>query len=197
MLNKRDIADEKKSIDEKKYSSCNNIDFSDLDVPGVYCIRLKVPYKGKFSKKDNKFFKPFIRILEKRKNNILYIGIATKSLKQRLNQELKAKGHGTFFRSLGAILNYKPVEDSLVKTKREYNYKFSDKNEEKIINWINEYLIVKWIEKSDSLAKFERYLIEDKDYKPVVNIKNNPLALKEIKALRKECVDFANKKCSS
>jgi len=196
MQNEKSLMDEKNLMD-KKYKSCKDIDFLGCDIPnepGVYCVRL-----NDFD--ADTFPKTFIKILKDINPDILYIGIATKSLKQRLNQELRAKGHGTFFRSLGAILGYKPRENSLDKKKKDYNYKFSeDDDKKKIIKWIDEHLSVNWIEKSeDELKVFETKLIKKR--KPLINIKNNNSEClkeikKDIKARRKICVDFANTKCS-
>ncbi len=48
------------------------------------------------------------------RSGLLYIGIATKSLHNRLvRQELQCRGAATFFRSLGAILGYRPKRSSL------------------------------------------------------------------------------------
>lgn len=52
--------------------------------------------------------------LVRRKTNLLYIGIASGSLLKRLYlQELQHRNPATFFRSIGAVLGYRPEPGSL------------------------------------------------------------------------------------
>lgn len=125
-----------------------------------------------------------------RDNSIVYIGISGSStLKKRLLQELRAKGHGTFFRSLGAILGYLPPKGSLRNKKNKQNYKFSNTDETSIISWINNHIQVSWLEISQGLATIEIGLIML--YKPFLNIDNNPQALQILKNLRRKCRENA------
>ena len=88
-------------MNPSKFKDCSNMD-PVKNNPGIYCLRIK-----NINLLPNKYTK---KLLE-RNHNIIYIGIAERSLKKRfLNQELRAKGHGTFFRSLGTILGYKPPQ---------------------------------------------------------------------------------------
>lgn len=172
---------EKRLMDIANCRSAKSIE-DDLvkNSPGLYCIRITDIYK---------LPNPYNEVLNSRGHNILYIGKATKSLKKRLNQELRAKGHGTFFRSLGAILGYRP-ERSLKDKKNKRNYKFSKNDDEKhIINWINDNLKVNWVEFKGDFGEVETTLI--KEYFPLMNIAKNPKALKVLKDLRKECVMIA------
>ena len=109
------------------------VSYTHLDVykrQGLYCIRIKNVHL---------LPEPFGTILLERGHDILYIGIASENLYNRfLNQELRAKGHGTFFRSMGAVLGYKPPKGSLIEKRNKKNYKFSKTDELKIIGWINE-----------------------------------------------------------
>ena len=147
------------------------------DQPGLYCIRVSRP---------TAFAKPFADVLKDRQHDIVYIGLATQSLKNRfLNQELKAKGHGTFFRSIGAVLGYKPQVGSLIGKLNQNNYKFSSSDEKKIIKWIETNLVINWIELSDNLGGVEDKLI--KEHLPLLNIAGNPGALNLVKQLREEC----------
>ncbi len=150
--------------------------------PGFYCIRLR---------SESNLPSPFNTYIKERKHNIFYIGIATTSLASRFyNQELRAKGHGTFFRSTGAILGFLPPVGSLTLKANNRNYKFSKADESKIIEWIDEHLLINWVAVSGDLEKFETYLIQK--YHPLVNIAKNPLALSELSKLRAECVRVAN-----
>ncbi|MFD2100651.1 GIY-YIG nuclease family protein [Flagellimonas iocasae] len=145
--------------------------------PGVYCIRIANP----------SLLKPSIsKVLQQRNHNIIYIGMASKSLKVRfLGQELRAKGHGSFFRSLGAILGYTPEKGSLVGKKNQQNYKFSKSHEAEIIDWINNNLLVNWVECENDLKHKEEALIAK--YLPLLNISKNPGVLKEVIEARNNC----------
>ena len=104
-------------MNEKNFKLASEIDSQVPHNSGLYCIRIK---------NANALPAPFGRILKERNINIIYIGIASKSLNRRmLNQELRAIGHGTFFRSLGAMLGYRPPKGSLNDKANKRNYKFS------------------------------------------------------------------------
>lgn len=171
-----------KMLMNKKFFKTVGICEHDIpDAPGLYCVQVKdvTSFNSKFSK-----------VLNERKHRIVYIGIATKSLRERfLNQELRAKGHGTFFRSLGAVLGYQPEAGSLIGKSNQYNYKFSSANEEKIIDWIDEHLIINWVTASHQLNAIENELI--KKYLPLLNIAGNPDALDEVRSLRNRCKAIA------
>ena len=175
---------DKTLLDESKFKDVIGIDSLVPENPGLYCIRIKNIYA---------LPEPFRTELKSRGNNIIYIGIASQSLNKRmLNQELRANGHGTFFRSLGAILGFRPPFNSLAKKRNKRNYKFSTSDENRIIDWINENLMVNWIEKNSGWETIETALIIK--HKPLLNIANNPEAMPELSRLRKECVDIANGK---
>lgn len=149
---------------------------------GIYCIRI--------NNKDS-LPVPFKNIINNRSHNILYIGIAEKCLKTRfLNQELRIKGHGTFIRSLGAILGFRPLQGSLSDNKNKRNYTFTKEDNQLIIEWINNNLNVNWILFRGDLRKAESSLINI--YNPLLNISKNKLALTELSFLRKKCVSIAN-----
>ena len=169
-------------MNDKNYKSASIIDNLVPHNSGIYCVQIVDKHK---------LPNPFNSVLQDRKHDIIYIGIATKSLKKRfLNQELRANGHGTFFRSVGAILGYRPIQGSLVGKANKRNYKFSVNDEKEIIKWINENLKVNWIEVNSDFEKFETELIKTR--KPLLNLAKNPVALKLLSDLRKECVEIAN-----
>jgi len=171
-----------KLTDNSNFKDAAKIDDLVPDKAGLYCIKIKKPHS---------LPSYFTNILiNKRKHNILYIGIATTSLKKRmLNQELRAKGHGTFFRSLGAVLGYCPPFNSLSNKKNKRNYKFSKSDEDSIIKWINKNLIINWVE-TEEPEKYEQQLI--KNHSPLLNLDHNPNKLEKLSELRKNCVDVAN-----
>ena len=173
---------EKMLMNEKNFKLAKDIDSIVPNSSGIYCIRIS---------NINKLPKPFNKFLSERNHNIIYIGIASQSLNKRfLNQELRANGHGTFFRSLGAVLGFKPLKGSLVFKKNKRNYKFSPTDEQKIIDWINNNLIVNWVEFIEDFEISETELINK--YQPLFNIAKNQFSLQLLSDLRKECVKIAN-----
>lgn len=127
--------------------------------------------------------------LNKMNEPIIYIGKAEKSLIKRLSQELRGKSHGTFFRSLGAILNYEPQRGSLKNMKNKINYKFSKDDQEEIIIWINRHLEINWIKCLENIITIEKELINK--YRPLLNIESNPNASQLVKNKRKKCREIA------
>lgn len=173
---------EKVLLNEKNFKSVATID---IDVPhccGLYCIRII---------DKTKLPSPFNQLLSDRGHNIIYIGIASTSLNSRfLNQELRANGHGTFFRSIGAVLGYKPPKGSLREKANKRNYKFSPTDEKKIIEWINNNLVVNWVATDKDFEVIETFLLDK--YRPLLNLAKNPSALVQLSELRAECVRIAN-----
>lgn len=173
---------ERMLMNQKEFKSAGSIDKLVSNKPGLYCIRIS---------DLNKLPKPFNTFLAERKHNIIYIGIASESLNKRfLNQELRANGHGTFFRSIGAVLGYRPLKGSLGNKANKRNYKFTPKDEKKIIEWINKNLIVNWVEYNGDFDRIETELISK--YRPLLNLAKNPSALQLLSDLRKECIQIAN-----
>lgn len=173
---------EESLMSERNFKNALTIDSLVPNQPGLYCIRII---------DCNKLPKQFNKHLLERNHNIIYIGIASQSLLKRfLNQELRAKGHGTFFRSIGAVLGYKPENGSLQAKANKRNYKFKPNDEKQIINWINDNLKVNWVAFSGDFETLETEII--KKYLPLLNIAKNPMALKELIDLRAECVRIAN-----
>ena len=168
-------------MNEKNFKSASVINDIVPNSPGLYCVRIK---------EISKLPKYFAKQLADRKHNIIYIGIASQSLNDRLNQELRAIGHGTFFRSIGAVLGFRPPKGSLVTKANKKNYKFSAPDKEKIIAWINDNLTINWIEDSRNIEPIESKLIAE--YQPLINIAKNPFKLQLLLDLRAECVRIAN-----
>lgn len=167
-------------MNEKNFKSAGAIDGDLPDHPGLYCLRIA---------NLNNLPTKFLDVLKSRKHNIIYIGLASQSLCKRLNQELRAKGHGTFFRSMGAVLGFLPEKGSLVGKLNQNNYKFSKEHEKEIIKWINENLMVNWVPMEESLAAIELNLL--KEYSPLLNIAGNPGALNHLRELRENCKRIA------
>ena len=148
--------------------------------PGIYCIKLRkgVPLPARFGKV--------------REDGIIYIGQASKSLKERLwEEELNHRRPATFFRSIGAMLGYLPPKGSLVGKSNTKNYKFSEKDTESIRKWMRQSLLVNFV-------AMEPAMIDDteialiKKYCPLANLKHNPVHNDELKAARNKCKEYAN-----
>lgn len=173
---------ERSLMNEKLFKKASSVDRLVPYDPGFYCIRIK---------NINKFPTPFEDELTNRNHNIIYLGIASKNLNKRLlNQELRANGHGTFFRSIGAVLGYTPPKGSLINKANKKNYKFSHQDEKKIVEWINDNLKVNWVAHPDNFDTIELTLIEK--YRPLLNIAKNPSAIEALSVLRARCVRIAN-----
>jgi len=169
-------------LNQKNYRLAGRIDDFVPDQPGFYAIRVQryilLPKK-------------FAEACEARKSNLLYIGVARQSLKtQLLGEEIRSEGHGPFFRNLGAMLGYLPPKGSLVNSSNPKEYFFSAADEAAIIEWINQNLLINWLCMDSGFDEIEAQLLLDEQ--PLLNIKNNPNALKELKALRRQCIEVAN-----
>lgn len=168
-------------INEKNFKAIKQREHDIPDVPGLYCIRIKHP---------RTLDTVFSNVLTERNHNIIYIGMTSKSLqKQFLGQELRAKGHGSFFRNLGAVLGYCPEAGSLMGKRNQNNYKFSSEDEQDLIKWIDENLIINWVAASDNLNAIEDKLIQK--HLPLLNISGNPGAFNNVRVLRDKCKAIA------
>ncbi|MCM1531722.1 MAG: hypothetical protein NC048_04185 [Bacteroides sp.] len=151
------------------------------DVPGLYAIRVKNP---------DKLPKEFRNELKNRNDNLLYIGQASQSLRKRLwEEELHARRHATFFRTIGAVLGYLPPKGSLKGKKNQNNYRFSADDNAKIIKWIEENLMINFMECRDNITPMEKELI--KVYTPLMNIQDNPTPFGLLQELRNKCRETA------
>lgn len=164
------------------FRPAGTIDGEVPDAPGLYVIRIR---------DRSTLPEPFASLSEARGHDLLYVGIASGSLRRRfLGQELRARGHGTFFRSIGAVLGYRPVRGSLVGRRNTRNYRFTPSDNEAIIAWINANLLVNWVEFAGAHAVEESALV--RKHLPLLNLQGNPARLFELSALRAECVRLAN-----
>ena len=153
------------------------------DVPGLYAIRVK---------DSSSLPAPFSALSSQRGHDLLYVGVASQSLKKRfLGQELRARGHGTFFRSVGAMLGFRPVQGSLIGRANTRNYRFSANDELEIIAWLNANTVVSWIEFPAEQQRFAEGILISQQL-PLLNLAGNPAASAELSALRAECVRIAN-----
>lgn len=170
-------------LSHEKFVSAGEIDSRVPGHPGLYAIRIK---------EQSALPNGFADLSLQRGHDLLYIGVASRSLSTRfVGQELRARGHGTFFRSLGAVLGYRPEPGSLIGKGNTRNYVFSISDEREIIAWINQNLLVNWVAVSpEDQDHLEKQLIREN--LPLLNLQGNPAALPELSAVRAECVRIAN-----
>lgn len=176
-----DYTSAEKELIEGEFKSVNSFSEDTVpDKPGIYCIKLQ----------ESSFLPS--KFGEIRKDRIIYIGKATISLKKRLwQQELNHKTPATFFRSIGAMLDYLPPKGSLVGKKNNRNYKFSKEDTDAIKKWMKYSLRVNYIILEQSnIEEFEDSLI--RKYMPLVNLDKNPQRSIELEKARKRCVEYAN-----
>ncbi|MDR0660620.1 MAG: hypothetical protein LBG19_07440 [Prevotellaceae bacterium] len=179
-INKPQNTDLKSLTANSSFVRIPNIDLTKLDMRGFHRVRLRK--ESKFPNEYQKYLLP---------DRLLYIGKAEgQTLRKRFyNQEPNAIGRGTFFRSIGAVLGYRPEKGSLKDKSNKKNYTFSPQNEISIINWMRENLEVSWI-KFDGDFSIEKDLIST--HTPLLNWTYNPKKLKELERDRKLCRSIAN-----
>jgi hypothetical protein len=150
-------------------------------VPGLYAI---------LADSSESLPKPFCAMQRQRADTLIYIGIATVSLRQRLvAQDLRHRQASTFFRGMGSILGFKPPAGSLASRANKNNYQFSPSDTQAIIAWINRHVSVRWLELSSDLVKLEAELIRKR--RPLLNTAHNPSPSAELAALRGLCRHIA------
>ena len=160
---------------DDNFKNISDLDSEILDGSGLYCIRLK---------ENSSLPERYQNILDKREFKYLYIGKATTTLRSRLNEELEHLGPGTFFRSIGCVLGFTPMPGHLAGLANQNNYRFSDDDKMRIIDWLNDNIEVS-IVKYEGDFNIEAELIEK--YCPLLNSTHNPKKLQELKDDRREC----------
>jgi hypothetical protein len=174
-------ADASSLLAPASFRSCDSYEAMVPNRAGLYCIKIK---------DRTALPSPYAEELGRRGTDVIYIGIATVSLATRLAQELRARGHGTFFRSLGAVLGFQPAPGSLVGKANTRNYKFTSADTQAILEWIDANLLVNWIEVDSGFGSLETILIAQST--PLLNLDKNPLPFRPLKEARRICVDVAN-----
>lgn len=166
------------------FQSARIVDSLVPDQFGLYAIRL---HQGAAIPS------PFGDIARERGSNLIYLGEATgQTLKKRfLGNELRGQGHGTFFRSLGAVLGYRPAVGSLVGKANQHNYRFSPADTAAIVEWINANVEVSWVAFDEGVHVAEVALI--RAHRPLLNLRDNPAALPQLSELRALCCSIAQR----
>lgn len=170
------IAIAKELLADDSFKSAGTIDSLMTDVSGIYAIAVT----------DVRTLPaPFDTLAMERGHSVLYIGKAQNFQRRFLEEELRGRRNGTFFRSLGALLGYRPVQGSLFGRKNQSNYRFTHEDRASIIDWINANLVVSFLAVKQHLKPLEGELIKGR--LPLLNLEGNPVKLPELEALRREC----------
>ena len=164
----------------ENFKSLKDLDNLNLNSAGIYALRIR----------DISTFPLELRNeIEDKDSSIIYIGKASKNLGKRLDEECRGKRHGTFFRGIGALINFKPPKGSLIGKANSNNYKFSSTDSSKIIDWMNENLEFDYLKVEKNIDFIEKDLI--KHFQPILNSTHNPKKSIYLAALRKECRNVA------
>ena len=158
----------KKFLDISNFRPLTEIENIKLDYSGLYALRVR----------DISSLPITIN------NPIIYIGKG-KVLSKRLEEECRGKRNGTFFRGIGALLNFKPPKGSLLGKSNLYNYKFSKEDCDKIVNWMNENLVFSYVKLGKNITTEEKKLIMSNC--PILNTIHNPFKSENLAKLRYEC----------
>jgi hypothetical protein len=149
--------------------------------PGYYAIFIDIPHS---------LPSPFSALLNQRGTRLIYIGIAKRSLHQRLlSQDLLHRKPSTFFRGLGAILGFRPTRGALFGKINQNNYTFSTPDTGRIVDWIKQHLSLSWLEAEPALEQTEQLLI--REFAPIINTDHNPTPVMQLSELRAICRDIA------
>lgn len=162
------------------FRSIMELDRSILKKKGLYSLRLKP---------NSVLPKRYQTRFDEQGHRIIYIGKAQdQSLGDRLGQELYHKRAGTFFRSIGAVLEKEPIPGHLKGMSNQKNYKFSAEDTNDIINWLKENTEV-CIVAHEGDFKVENNFI--KKYAPILNHTHNPRKCIELIEDRARCRKIA------
>ena len=150
-------------------------------------------YYAIFTDNAGEFPNPFRKILQERDTDLIYVGIAEKThlIDRLVHQDLHHHGPSTFFRSLGSVLGFTPPRGSLL-NKKHRNYKFAEEDTQRIVDWINQHIIVRWIAENSALLANEKSII--RQLRPLLNLKHNPARVPELSELRRRCLARAKER---
>lgn len=168
-------------IEKLDFRSTQSLNPEVVSETGFYFIRLKpsstlpIRYMPRFDEQGHR---------------VVYIGKAEgQSLADRLGQELQHTSPGTFFRSIGAVLEKTPIPGHLQNSTRKNNYKFSTKDTDWIIEWLAKNVDVAVIPYSGDF-KVENSIIAR--YAPILNHTGNPRKCTELIEDRAKCRRIAS-----
>lgn len=169
-------------LEKLDFRSSSSLDKLVLSKTGFYFIQLKssstlpIRYRTRF---------------EEQGHRIIYIGKAEgQSLSDRLDQELLHTSPGTFFRSVGAMLQKEPIPEHLKGKSNQNNYKFSKSVTQEIIDWLKDNVEVGLVNHKGDF-RIEKKIIER--YSPILNIQYNPNPCIQLKSDRDNCRRIARR----
>jgi hypothetical protein len=156
--------------------------------PGLYAIFVDAPCC---------LPSPYSEDLLARKTTLIYVGKAGTRLRTRLvEQDLRHRAPSTFFRGIGSVLGYRPIPGSARTPSQAKNYHFSSDDEDAIKSWIDEHLLISWVElRKDEPERIEPGLIRENC--PLMNSPHNPHPCEALRRARAECRDVALGKARS
>lgn len=165
-------------LDPTRMVPASDVDTSALNRTGLYLFRLRP---------EATLPEPFEAARSARNTDLLYLGKAENATlaKRMVEQELRGRGRGTFIRSIGTVLGYRPATGSLIGKANPNNYVFAKHDLDEIVTWINTNIFVSYVMVDNHIAQIESSLIVE--HTPLLNLTDNPLALTGLKNLRAEC----------
>lgn len=167
-------------IAAENFKQYSDLDTKILDSSGFYCVKLK---------NNSKLPEKYQNILDKRKIKLIYIGIAEgQTLRERLEQEIEHKSPGTFFRSIGCVLKYSPINGHLKGHSNQNNFKFSPSDTIEIVKWLKSNIDISIVKNTGSF-EIEKEII--RKYCPLLNDTHNPMKLQELKDDKAKCRKIA------
>lgn len=174
------LVDALMSIDAVPASNIKSV-ITDKTKPGYYSIWINNP---------NALPNVFANKLIQKQTELIYIGIATKSLHERLvQQDLNHQSASTFFRGIGSVLGYQPTKGSLWGKSNQNNYKFSPSDTASIIQWLIKNISLRFVLVPNATKDIEAGAIMK--LCPLLNTQHNPDSMPELAALRDECRKIA------
>lgn len=146
-------------------------------LPGFYSIFVDTP---------DSLPEPFASFLRENNTNLIYIGVAKKSLLKRLVRQDLCGGTSTFFRGIGAVRGFWPVPGHLFGKANQNNFRFSRDDNARIIAWNLAHLYVRFVAVDTSLfPNAEANAI--RGHCPILNKTHNPNPVKDLVDIRAEC----------
>jgi hypothetical protein len=186
-MNAEDCIKKIKTDSKKPIPECDNSSSrAEFEHPGIYSI---------FLKEGSELYSSLS--LDERR--LLYIGIATDVYDRFFKQHFCKRNSSvsTLRRTIGAMLYLKAIPRQGKPEKKCYHYRFEEKEEKKLSNWMKDNL--EWIYcKNDDdnlkeIPKIERDIV--KELKPPLNIQHSEHEFKEtVLRLRTVCREEAGKK---
>jgi hypothetical protein len=149
--------------------------------PGYYAIFVDEPS----SLPDH-----FRERLRASKTKLIYVGIAERTLRERMvHEDMRGEGPSSFFRSLGLVLGFRPTPGSLWGKRNQVNFRFSTGDTKRLVSWAKEHLSASWrVDAQADEGEESRFI---RELKPAFNLKGNPEPDPVLRELRREALRLA------